>query len=351
MSETSSSRPVIGSDLRGALVAMVRRRVPEAEVEDIVQATLAEAVESPHAPNESDALRRWLFGVAKHKVVDYHRRAGRESFDMPDVGEDPAPHSEADMLRWAERNLPDGSDAKKTLDWMIREGEGEHLESIAASEKVPAPRVRQRVSRMRRHFKDRWAREVALLAALGVIITAIVFYLKKKDQDVIVHDPHTVPIDPRGEAVRRIALEKCAASEWKTCIEGLDEAKRLDPAGDARPEVKRAREDAEKALTLPPPAPSSSVPEPAPTTSAIPKAVPKTFDTASPAPAPPPVEKPQPKTQKATPLGTKSSLENSSDFSQSDSQRLVPEGKPEGKKAAPTKPAPQPAAAPRKDSK
>ena len=38
-------------DLRSALVAMVRKRVPESEVEDIVQQALAEAIESPHAPH------------------------------------------------------------------------------------------------------------------------------------------------------------------------------------------------------------------------------------------------------------------------------------------------------------
>ena len=149
---------------------MVRKRVPESEVEDIVQQALAEAIESPHAPADSESLRRWIFGVAKNKVVDYHRRAGRESFDLPDVEGTPAPHVEADLLRWAEKNLPEGAENKKTLDWMLREGEGEKLESIAASEKLPPPRVRQRVSRLRRHFKENWQREVAMLAALGVIV-------------------------------------------------------------------------------------------------------------------------------------------------------------------------------------
>lgn len=270
----STSAP-FGSDLRAALVAMVRKRVPESEVEDIVQSALAEAIESPNAPKESEALRRWIFGVAKHKVVDYHRRAGRETFDMPEVAGAPAPHAEADLLRWAERNIPGGDENKKTLDWMLREGEGEKLESIAASEKMPAPRVRQRVSRLRRHLKDNWQREVALLAALGVIVTAIVIFVLRKDEpEPITHDPHVV--DPRAEGVRKVALERCAASEWKACVEGLDEAKRLDPAGDTAPEVRRAREDAAKALA---PAPSSDV---APLPSTRP---PVTKD--SPAPRPP----------------------------------------------------------------
>ena len=157
---TATKPAPFGPDLRAALIAMVRKRVPDSEVEDIVQQALAEAIESPHAPQDSEALRRWIFGVAKNKVVDYHRRAGRESFDLPDVAGTPAPHTEADLLRWAERNLPDGDENQKTLDWMIREGEGEKLESIAASEKLPAPRVRQRVSRLRRHLNPSSKRSV-----------------------------------------------------------------------------------------------------------------------------------------------------------------------------------------------
>jgi DNA-directed RNA polymerase specialized sigma24 family protein len=261
----SQAPSAFNPDLRAALVAMVRKRVPEPEVEDIVQAALAEAIDSPHAPKESEALRRWIFGVAKNKVVDYHRRAGRELHDVPDVAGYPAPHDEADLLRWAERHLPAGDEAQKTLDWMIREGEGEKLESIAASEKLPAPRVRQRVSRLRRHFKANWQREVAILAALGVIITAALLFLVRRQ------DPNEPiarePVDPRAEPIRLKALERCNAAaqprDWAACVGGLDEAKRLDPAGDDRPDVQGARRAAAKALETPPPSPPpSAVPTP-----------------------------------------------------------------------------------------
>jgi|GEM_PF-632210 len=268
MSETPSS--VIGPDLRTALVAMVRKRVPESEVEDIVQSTLADAIESPHAPADSESLRRWIFGVAKNKVVDYHRRAGRETFDMPEVAGTGAPHVEADLLRWAEKHLPPGEENKTTLDWMLREGEGEKLEWIAETEKVPAPRVRQRVSRLRRHLKTHWQKEVALLAALGVLVTIVMLFLREKEPEPIANEDL-----PRAEELRKIGIEKCLAYEWKACAEKLDAARHLDPAGETRPEVRQARENVKKALSLPPEASPSSTtnnmtPPPAPTSSALP---------------------------------------------------------------------------------
>jgi DNA-directed RNA polymerase specialized sigma24 family protein len=295
---TLATKPApFGPDLRAALVAMVRKRVPDSEVEDIVQQALAEAIESPHAPKESEALRRWIFGVAKNKVVDYHRRAGRESFDMPDVAGTPAPHVEADLLRWAERNLPDGAENQKTLDWMLREGEGEKLESIAESEKLPPPRVRQRVSRLRRHFKENWQREVALLAALGVIVSAVVFLFLRKDKGPEAINPENPVVDPRAEPVRRLAMEKCANADWKNCLDGLDEARRLDPAGDKAPAVQQARQAAQKALEVAPPLDPSAVPSAVPTTAPPPAPepssilTPKPFDSAGPRLQKPPAPK------------------------------------------------------------
>lgn len=259
----SDSPSTIGPELRAALVAMVRKRVPESEVEDIVQATLADAIESPNAPTDAESLRRWIFGIAKNKVVDYHRRAGRETFDLPEVSGGPAPHAEADLLRWAEKHLPPGEENKKTLDWMLREGDGEKLEWIAESEKVPAPRVRQRVSRLRRHLKTHWQKEVALLAAIGVIVGILALLLRPKEPEPIASEEI-----PRAAEIRKEALAKCLASEWKECLDKLDEAKRLDPAGDGRPEIREARENAEKALKRPPTAPTTNNITPPP--SAIP---------------------------------------------------------------------------------
>lgn len=270
------------ADLRRALAAMVRRRVPPHEVDEIVQATLADAVASKSAPTEDDALERWVRGIARHKVADYHRRNKREvpveSDDLVAArATDASAHEAADLLRWAEREAP----SDDTIDWLLREGDGEKLESIAREEKLPAARVRQRVSRLRRHFRARWAAQIAAALALG----ALVFWaLRTREPKPVIAPiasapvsvsasapPSVPPPEPPNPAIelRRVALEHCNSKEWQPCLDGLDEAAKLDPAGDTASEVQSARKAAKDALTPPPkivtpkaPSPTKSKPAP-----------------------------------------------------------------------------------------
>lgn len=263
------------TSFRHALATMVRRRVPESEVDDIVQQTLVEVVSSAARPDEPEALRKWIFGIARNKVVDYHRRAQRETFDVPELGAEASADVE-DLLRWAMRELPPGSDANETLDWLLREGDGEKLEAIADDADVPAPRVRKRVSRLRQHFRSRRAAEFAALAALGIAGVVLFFWLRREhEEEPIVRVVEPTP-EERGREERLRGLEACRAERWERCIESLDRAKALDPAGDDAPEVVRARKAAaDHAAPEPTPAPEPTSellapePETAPTSTWI----------------------------------------------------------------------------------
>jgi DNA-directed RNA polymerase specialized sigma24 family protein len=262
-------------EFRAGLVRFVRGRVPEAEVEDVVQATLADAFAADRAPDNAEDLRRWVYGIAKNKIVDVHRRGGREAPREAPMDEhasaESAPVSARDLLRWAEKELPQNEGAKSTLEWMLREGAGEKLEHIAAEERLPPDRVRQRVSRLRRHFKSRWALELAAAAALGVLALALWAIWRGRatpGPENIAKPEHVLTPEERAGELRRAALERCKAEDWKPCVDGLDRAKALDPKGDDAPNVQQARAAASKALA-PPPEPSQVAP-PAPTESAPP---------------------------------------------------------------------------------
>src|SRR5688572_21206270 len=139
----------------------VRGRVPSEEVDDIVQTTLTDALAASDAPAPPEEFRRWVFGIAHNKVADVFRRRKRKAEDpvTPELAApvDGSPLDARELLEWVEREVPSKDDARSTLEWMLREGDGDSLEEIAKDERLPAPRVRQRVSRLRRHLRSRWA--------------------------------------------------------------------------------------------------------------------------------------------------------------------------------------------------
>ena len=179
--------------LRREVETAVRRRIRGEDAEDVVQATLTDVLGAARVPEDPEEFRRFVFGVARHKVYDHFRRQKRatEAFDESETPGAEQPLSERDILRWAEGELPD-SESKSTLEWMLREGDGEKLEHIARDAQLPAPRVRQRVSRLRKLLRQRWATELllagsmVLLAACGVLYW---FARNRNAHDVVEREP------------------------------------------------------------------------------------------------------------------------------------------------------------------
>jgi DNA-directed RNA polymerase specialized sigma24 family protein len=254
------ANPVLHAELKRFLA----RRLGDTDAEDLVQATLAEALASPNLPVDPEGVRRFVFGIARHKLIDHFRGRGRETSD--DDSEAAAPSGDGvgvrDLMRWAERELPPEGDAQRTFEWMLREGDGERLEQIAEEEQIPAPRVRQRVSRLRRYLRARWVAQAAVLGlgtGLLVLLGYYAFSEPEPGQEIVRESPPLRPEIERARRLRALAFERCAAQDTALCLEQLDRARALDPAGDAEPGVQRARAAA-KASPAPAPQPSASPP-------------------------------------------------------------------------------------------
>jgi DNA-directed RNA polymerase specialized sigma24 family protein len=258
-------------DLTARLSHFVRTRVPEGEVGDIVQATIADALAAEEYPEGDEDIVRWVFGICRHKLVDWFRRMRREVPRDLEANEDAAPAESAptgalDLMRWARKELPPGEENEQTLEWMLREGEGEKLETIAAEANLPAPRVRQRVSRLRRYYKKKWAAQAAAVAALLLVALALVFALRRKDQQRVA---------PRPEP-------SFVPSALPPAPVGPPEVPQSLPAASTQPDA------------APTPSASAAPPPPVDSASPSPKAVPlKPVPTSTPAP-------PKPSPKKAT---------------------------------------------------
>jgi DNA-directed RNA polymerase specialized sigma24 family protein len=151
-------------DIRRRLMAMVSKRVPADATEDVVQAVLCDALGAREVP-AAETVPRWLVAIARHKVADFHRRARtrRESDASCELAASD-PIEERDLLARANAIAPD----PRALEWIVRTEEGATLAEIAEQEDLPAPVVRQRVSRLRRALRT------ALLAAAALAIALLV---------------------------------------------------------------------------------------------------------------------------------------------------------------------------------
>ncbi len=246
--------------LREALLEHARRRLPPGEVEDLVQNVLTEALVSVDPPHEASAFRRWVLGIARHEIADTYRRRGRQPLLEADVDDKPAvPEGQAgELTQWIERELPRTDGAQATLHWLLRESDGESLDEIARDAALPAPRVRQRVSRLRRHFHARW---LALGAASLVLLLGAgwLFHATRASPKPPPIARESVPPLERARLLRDSALEQCAAGHYQECVARLDQAKALDPNGDATRAISEARSAAGRALA---PAPTPLLPTP-----------------------------------------------------------------------------------------
>jgi RNA polymerase sigma factor (sigma-70 family) len=317
------------AELRDGLERYVRRRLRDEDAGDVVQATMADALASDGAPLDHEGFRRFVFTIARNKVADHYRRHSREQADEQIIEHAPGSHdpvSAKDLLRWAEEALPSSED-KSTLEWMLREADGDKLEHIAQEENVPAPRVRQRVSRLRKYLRARWAAQLAAAGVAGlVIVFGVLWYQKQRQIEVIKIERDNFAEE--GRRLRRAALGDCQAREWQRCLDGLDRAKQLDPSGDDSQAVRDARRAAAEALAPPPilPRQLEQAPEPVPSAS-----VP------APKSAPAPKLAPAPKPRAPRPAST----EDDSNFGKPAEEPIQDFKDPKQTAPLPAKPAPQ----------
>lgn len=222
--------------LRRSLTAALRRRVPAREAEDLAQTVLCEALASPRLPSDPVELRRWVVAIARHKIADFHRRGRRlvpgevEALDPVDprapAGETLEARELLEEIARVAGESEDGGRGARTLGWLVREHEGEQLREIAASEGLPATLVRQRVSRLRRALRARYAGLLALLFASGATLAGL---RAVGVGPLASHAGTGIVADATSDGARALAVLQ---GRWQVVSVALDPASeaRLEPA-------------------------------------------------------------------------------------------------------------------------
>jgi DNA-directed RNA polymerase specialized sigma24 family protein len=205
------------------LRALVRRRVPERDAEDVVQTVVCDALASASKPERDSDVPRWIAGIAHHKVADYHRRGARELLD-PDAadarGVPPAPHEARDVLERIRGEAAASPEQARTLDWVVREHDGEELRAIAVAERLAPTLVRKRVSRLRIALRSRFAKAslaFVLLLGAGTAVGEIAERARgaNVDEPRIAAEPSASPAPTAAPSPSASVVHQRALGTWK----------------------------------------------------------------------------------------------------------------------------------------
>lgn len=150
---------------QSSLRAYVRRRGFR-DADDVVQTTLCDALAVQAVPVDETELPRWVTGIARHKLVDEHRRRSRlSSTEAPEQAHSATPEA-AEMLRRIDAELED-AEQRRTLSWLVREHAGDSLYEIAREEALNPSTVRQRICRLRQKLRTRYLWPLLVVIGLG----------------------------------------------------------------------------------------------------------------------------------------------------------------------------------------
>jgi len=165
-----------------------------------------------------------------------------------------------DGLAWADRYVQSRPGLRKAFSWLLEMHRGVKAAEIAAREGSREDTVLRAVSRLREQLRTAY-KALLLLVAIGSLTWALVW--KHGVDDTAKPGPKPTPtvVAPEGPApapsqapeptasdLRTKAFDECAAHDWNACLADLDLARSIDPAGEADPAVKAAREAATDGL-------------------------------------------------------------------------------------------------------
>jgi hypothetical protein len=130
----------------------------------------------------------------------------------------------------------------------------------AAPAPAPGPTVAQAQAvepeRAQARVRPLWRRPMVAIPSALALAAAVVFAVQAFTKSPVIGPDTLSPDEVRAVALRNEALQACRADQWQQCLDDLDQARTLDPAGEATSQ-KELRAIAEQGLRDTPPVPSA----------------------------------------------------------------------------------------------
>ena len=257
-----NAKAVAAPAVRAKIMAVLGKRVPPADADDIAQAAYLRLLMMPSLPGTEHALLGLVVTVVRGLIVDRHRarkHRRKQHADDADVDavavEEGAPTAQdreewRQMLAFVQTEVDAGRVPPDALRWARGLASGETIDDIAAHENRSPSAIKMRMKRLREHLRRRWP----IYAGVAGPILVIVLWIRSGSREI---DTGSRSADDarrsaseaaspgpmhRERKYREMAAKDCREGAYDACEEELDAAKRLDPDGEDLPAVKAMRE-------------------------------------------------------------------------------------------------------------
>jgi DNA-directed RNA polymerase specialized sigma24 family protein len=256
-------------EVREAIQAVLKKRtVPEDDLEDLTHDVIERALVAPSPPAGLEECKALVSKMASDVAIDRWRRAHRRSkvnvglYENPDdrpgpaIGASDAVHAR-EQIAFFRGQVDKGAITGRQAAILARYAEQVPGAEIADELRVAHQTVHNELSAGRRVLRASWAAYAAVGVLAGVSVILWLLHdrdnvAKKTPREEIRPDPSAGPQGPTPLQIardqRRDALHACDVGRYNDCLEGLDRAAKVDPAGDASPVVQKARVNAAERL-------------------------------------------------------------------------------------------------------
>jgi DNA-directed RNA polymerase specialized sigma24 family protein len=231
-----------------------KRGIPPHDVDEILDAVIVDAMDSPNLPlDDAEEAKAYLCGAARNKSIDAARaqtRRGKREVSADAKENEAAPGSQSPedkahlerVEREAKARFP------RTFPWFWRHAmNGESHVAIAVEHNVSPAHVRKEVFRVRR------AMQVMITASVIVLLIVSGYRWWGPGRRGLTPDetlansaapPTSAPSAPpppsatapspaeQAMALRARAKTEFAQGDWEACMADLDEAAALEPSGE-----------------------------------------------------------------------------------------------------------------------
>ncbi len=264
---------------RDTLVRMLARAaksVAQQDVQEVVNDVCANLLASDALPPNHGAMPAWVEGaVAKHIATRIRKRKRRAKYEAPletpedAIADERQPDDEETVAEletqraWMEKELANHPEDAELYEVLYKGGRELTYAEAAVMLGISKAAVQKRANRLREKYAElrrKYVLRVGILATLILLVAAVAlaYVIRRLTEPppeqappppptATASAPLSTPLDVAE--LRQKALDACDAKRWDECVEGLNRARDLDPAGDrSDPRVQEARDAAAKAL-------------------------------------------------------------------------------------------------------